>query len=138
VTQELVDRFAEATGDRQWIHVDVERARRESVFGGTVAHGYLTLALLPSLTRTAVTFAGASTAVNYGLNRLRFPAPCRVGASVRLVARLLGVEEVRKPPDGGEQAVLTTWGMTMTADGSTKPVCVAEVVTQFYFDVAAR
>lgn len=93
VTQEMIDRFAELTGDRQWIHVDVERAKRESPFGGTIAHGFLTLSLLPALTSGGdIRIAGFGSAINYGADKLRFLSPVPAGATVRARSRLLAVD----------------------------------------------
>jgi len=125
VTQAQVDLFADATGDHQWIHVDPERARRESPFGGPIAHGYLTLALGPVLLGEVTTVSGVSMAVNYGCNKVRFPAPVPVGSRLRLGATLASVEEIA----GGAQAVMT---LTFEVDGQAKPSCVAEVVFRYY------
>ena len=124
VTQEAVNLFAEATGDHQWIHVDVERAKA-GPFGGPVAHGYLTLALLPSLLPTIFQVDGVSMGLNYGLNRLRFPSPVPVGSEVTCTATLLSVEDI----PGGAQVTLAT---TITVIGAAKPSCVAEVLFRYY------
>jgi acyl dehydratase len=93
VTQQMINQFAELTGDHQWIHVDVERCKRESPFGGPIAHGFLTLSLLPTLrSRTGFTVVGHGSAVNYGANKLRFLSPVPAGAKVRARSRLVGVE----------------------------------------------
>lgn len=126
VDQARVDRFAQATGDHQWIHVDPERARRESPFGGPIAHGFLTLSVIPSLLFRTVRFE-QRMGVNYGLNRVRFPAPVRVGAALR--ASCL-VAEVADMPDGAQQV---TWDVTVEIDGESKPACVAQLVTRHYF-----
>ena len=120
VTQERIDAFAELTGDRQWIHTDVVRAR-SGVFGGTIAHGYYTLALAPMLTAEILSLHGFAFAVNYGLNRVRFPAPLPVGARVRL---RLSVEAVSVRPTGTDLTVL----LMFESDRDDKPVCVAESV----------
>ncbi|WP_186316021.1 MaoC family dehydratase [Catellatospora sichuanensis] len=125
VEQARVDTFADATGDHQWIHTDPARAAA-GPFGGTIAHGYLTLSLLPLLVRDLYRFEGARMVVNYGLNKVRFPAPVPVGASVRLSASLVSVEEVT----GGVQV---TARMTIETDRSDKPCCVAETVTRVFF-----
>jgi acyl dehydratase len=125
VTQEQVDRFADATGDHQWIHVDPERARRESPFGGPIAHGYLTLSMGPVLLSEVMTVSGVAYGLNYGCNRVRFPAPVPVGARLRAGARLASVEDV----PGGAQAVIE---LTFEVEGGSKPVCVAEVVFRYY------
>jgi acyl dehydratase len=124
VTQATVDRFAEVTGDDQWIHVDVERAR-ETPFGGTIAHGYLVLSLAPRLCYDMFTFDGFAFGLNYGLNRVRFPAPMPVGGRVRMRARLVAVEEL----PGGAQI---TTELTFEREGGDKPVCVAESLARVY------
>ena len=125
VTQDRVNLFADATGDHQWIHVDIERARRESPFGGPVAHGYLTLSLIPMLMKGIIDVQGVRMGVNYGLNRVRFPAPVPVGSRLRAGAELASVEDI----SGGVQTVFT---VTLEVEGGTKPVCVAETVSRFY------
>jgi acyl dehydratase len=126
VSQDRIDQFADATGDQQWIHVDVERCRIESPFGGTIAHGFLTLSLLPAMMDSAVTLVGVRMAVNYGLNKVRFPAPVPSGSRVRGSVRLQVAEEV----SGGIQV---TWLVTMEREGGDKPVCIAETVARFYW-----
>ncbi|HYE49504.1 MAG TPA: MaoC family dehydratase [Azospirillaceae bacterium] len=118
VDQSRIDRFADATGDHQWIHVDREKAAR-SPFGGTIAHGYLTLALIVPLMAESVRFEGVSAVLNYGANKVRFPAPVREGARVRLHCRLLSVEE----REGG---ALLTFANTIEIEGGPRPACVAE------------
>ncbi len=118
VTQERVNQFADATGDHQWIHVDVERAKKESPYGGPIAHGYLTLSMIPELSRGLFSFAGFRMGVNYGLEKVRFPAPVPVGSKVRAGVALVGVEEI----NGGLQLTLE---MTIEVEGSAKPACVA-------------
>jgi acyl dehydratase len=120
VTQERVDQFADATGDHQWIHVDPERART-GPFGGTIAHGYLTLALIPGLMADVYRVEGLAMGINYGTDKVRFPAPLPVGSSVRAGAELVSVRETAQ----GFQAVVR---MTMEAAGIAKPVCVADTV----------
>ncbi len=122
-TQERVDRFADATGDHQWIHVDVERAAA-GPFGGPIAHGYLTLALTNMLLPQIIEVRGISMGVNYGANKVRFPAPLPVGARVRAGADLLSVDEVA----GGVQ---TQMRVTIEAEGADKPVCVVEAVSRY-------
>jgi acyl dehydratase len=124
VTQERVNLFADATGDHQWIHVDVERANRESPFGGPIAHGYLTLSLLIPMWSQVLTVTDVAMAVNYGLNKVRFPAPVPVGSKVRLTATLKDVEEIK----GGYQL---TAAAAIERDGGDKPVCIAELVVRF-------
>ena len=125
VTQDQVDLFADATGDHQWIHVDVERAKAESPFGGPIAHGYLTLSLLASLSAQVLVVTDTVMAVNYGLNKVRFPSPVPVGSKVRLTATLKSVEEVT----GGLQLVLSA---VIEREGGDKPVCIAEPVFRYY------
>lgn len=127
ITQHEVNLFAEATGDHQWIHVDPERARRESPFGGPVAHGLLTLSLLPMLMAQVTGFEGVRARVNYGLNRVRFTAPVPVGAKVRVRAVLQAVD------DEGEGGVKVTWTVTFEMEGSARPVCIAESLAKLYF-----
>jgi len=124
VTQADVDAFADVTGDHQWIHVDPERAR-ETPFGGTIAHGYYTLSLAPMLSEQIVRLDGFAFAVNYGLNKVRFPAPLPVGSKVRLRGKLSNLEEV----PGGAQI---TMELTFERDGGDKPVCVAETLARVY------
>jgi acyl dehydratase len=129
ITQERVNLFADATGDHQYIHVDPERAG-QTFFGGTVAHGYLTLSLLPELgkTRKGVKIdLGGKMSVNYGLNRVRFPAPVRVGKRIRVRSKLLEVKEI------GDQAVQSTYEQTIEIEGEDKPACVAETIGRVYF-----
>ena len=126
VTQEAIAQFAEVTGDRQWIHVDPQRARRESAYGGTIAHGFLTLSLVSRLLRDAVgNVNGAAMAINYGVNKVRFPAPVPSGSRVRGRCALRAVE----PIDGGVQA---TWQVLVERDGSAKPCCAAEWLVRYY------
>jgi len=127
VTQARVDLFAEATGDHQWIHVDPERAAA-GPFGGTIAHGYLTLSLGPVLLHDIITWENIRMGVNYGLNKVRFPSPVPVGATLRLGAVLVGAEQLG---DGGVQATLE---LTFEVEGSPKPACVAELLLRYYFN----
>src|SRR5829696_4847737 len=124
VTQEAIDDFADVTGDHQWIHVDVERAK-ETPFGGTIAHGYYTLSLAPMFSDQIMKFEGFAFGINYGLNRVRFPAPLPVGGKVRMSAKLAGVE----PIQGGAQVTLE---LTFEHEGTEKPVCVAESLARLY------
>jgi acyl dehydratase len=125
VTQDAITQFADITGDRQWIHVDVERARRESAFGGTIAHGFLTLSLTSQLLRDAVgAIDGARMGINYGLNKVRFPSPLPSGSLVRARCTLQKID----PADGGVQA---TWNVVIERDGSAKPCCVAEWLVRY-------
>ena len=124
ITQDRVDRFADATDDHQWIHVDPERAR-QGPFGGTIAHGYLTLSLLPMLLGQTVKVSGFSMGINYGLNKLRFPSPVPVGSKLRVGAKLATLEDVT----GGMQL---TYECTFEVEGNEKPAAVAEVLTRYY------
>jgi acyl dehydratase len=129
VTQDRVNLFADATGDHQYIHVDPERAS-QTFFGGTVAHGYLTLSLLPELGKTrhgVKVDLGGKMAVNYGLNRVRFPAPVRVGSRIRVRTKLLDVQEI------DDQAVQSVYQHTIEIEGEEKPGCVAETIGRVYF-----
>ena len=125
ISQERVNQFAEATGDYQWIHLDVERCKRESPFGGPIAHGYLTLSLLPMLMQNSVRMTDVRMGVNYGLNKVRFPAPVPVGSKVRSRTTVVSVEDI----EGGAQV---TWLVTVEREGSDKPVCVAESISRRY------
>jgi acyl dehydratase len=124
VTQEAIDAFADVTGDHQWIHVDPERAR-ETPFGGTIAHGYYTLSLAPMFMGQIFGLDGFAFAVNYGLDKVRFPAPLPVGSRVRMHARLARLEEV---PGGAQMTVEATF----EREGGEKPVCVAQTLARVY------
>jgi len=124
VTQERINAFADATDDHQWIHVDVERAKN-GPFGGTIAHGFLTLSLLVPLSRGLTRFEGIRMAINYGLNRVRFPAPVRAGSRIRARAKNLSIVDV----EGGIQVVNE---VTVEIEGEPKPACVAEQVARYY------
>jgi acyl dehydratase len=124
ITQEDVNLFADATGDHQWIHVDPERAAA-GPFGKTIAHGYMTLSLLPRLQHQMYTVNGIKLAINYGLNKVRFPAPVPVGSRVRAMSSLVGVEDV------GNGAVQATVSTTVEVEGSPKPACVAESLVRY-------
>jgi acyl dehydratase len=124
VTQEDVNTFADVTGDHQWIHVDPERAR-QTPFGGTIAHGYYTLSLAPALNAEIMDVQGIAFGLNYGLGRVRFPAPLPVGSKVRATTRLARVEDVQ----GGVQV---TFEVTFEREGGDKPVCVSEMLARFY------
>ncbi len=125
ITQERVNQFADATGDHQWIHVDPERARRESPFGGPIAHGYLTLSLLPKLMSDTLEIDGTRVSVNYGVNRVRFTDPVPVGSRVR--ARI-GLAKFERIPGGAQ----LFWNVTIEREGSDKPAMVAETVSRRY------
>lgn len=131
VTQKRINGFADATGDQQWIHVDVERAKAESPFGGPIAHGYLTLSMIPVLTESVnpekPLYPDLKMGVNYGLNKVRFTSPVPAGARVRARVTLHEVEEVK---GNGIQYVNL---VTIEIEGQDKPACVAETVTRLYF-----
>jgi acyl dehydratase len=124
VTQQMVDTFAEATGDRQWIHVDVERAKAESPFGGPIAHGYLTLALTNLFLPQVVEVRGISAGLNRGTGKVRFPAPVPVGSRLRAGVELVAVDDV---PGG----IDTTMVITVEREGGDKPVCVVESLSRY-------
>ena len=125
VTQERINQFAESTEDRQWIHVDPDRAARESPFKETIAHGFLTLSLLSELGKRAMSVGGVRMGINYGLNRVRFVSPVPAGARIQGRFTLTTVEEIK----GGVQA---TWSVTVEREGSEKPCCVAEWLVRYY------
>jgi acyl dehydratase len=126
IDQASVDRFAVATGDHQWIHVDPERAKRESPFGGPIAHGFLTLSLIPALLVETIRFE-QRMGVNYGLNRVRFTAPVPVGSKLRANFAVASVSDV--DADG----VQIVWSVTLERQGSERPACIAEFITRHYF-----
>lgn len=131
ITQERIDKFAEVTGDIQWIHTDPERAAKESPYGATIAHGYLTLSLLPCLTESnhpdffQKNYPGMRMRVNYGLNKVRFPAPVIVSSRIRARSLLQSAEEVG-------QAVQIIYQITVEIEGCDKPACVAEYIARVY------
>lgn len=125
IPQELIDAFAAIAGDRQWIHVDPERARRESPYGATIAHGFLTLSLISRLLAETVHIAGVQRVINYGLNRVRFPGPLRSGSRIRGRIALQGFEDV----SGGVQL---SWLVTVEAENEPKPALVAEWLVRYY------
>ncbi|MEO5724740.1 MAG: MaoC family dehydratase [Ilumatobacteraceae bacterium] len=125
ITQERVNQFADATGDRQWIHIDAERAKKESPFGGPIAHGYLTLSLGPVLMPQVVQTTGFKMGVNYGCNKVRFMSPVPVGANLRLGVKLIAVDDIA----GGVQQ---TFEFSFETEGAKKPSCVAEVIFRSY------
>ena len=139
ITQDRVNRFADATGDHQWIHVDVERATRESPFGGPIAHGYLTLSLAPTLLPQVLRVEGVTMGVNYGANKVRFPSPVPVGSKLRAGASVASVEDVG---GGGAQVTLDVTDIpggaqvvmrfTFECEGAPKPSCVSENVFRYY------
>ena len=125
ITQERVNTFADATGDHQWIHVDPERAKAESPFGGPIAHGYLTLSLGPVLAPQIMRVEGIKMGVNYGAGKVRFPSPVPVGSNLRLGAELTAVEDI----PGGAQVYMT---FTFEVEGAAKPSCVSEIIFRYY------
>jgi acyl dehydratase len=126
VDQKRIDLFADATGDHQWIHVDPERAA-EGPFGSTIAHGYLTLSLLPALVPQTLRVEGVRMGVNYGVNKVRFPAPVPVGSRVRARVQLADVSAV------GDDAVQVAAKVTVEREGGDKPVCVAETLSRYFW-----
>jgi acyl dehydratase len=126
VTQDMIDKFAEATGDHQWIHVDVERAKREMPGGKTIAHGYLTLSLLPRLAPTLMKIEKRRRGINYGSNKIRFISPVPAGSRIRLRQRLVNAEETK---DGG---IRITSEMTIEVEGNERPAMVAETMGVVY------
>ena len=125
VDQKMIDRFAEATGDHQWIHVDVERARREMPGGKTIAHGYLTLSLIPRLTQSIVRIRKRSRGINYGSNKVRYLNPVKAGSRVRLVQGLKAAE----PIEGGQRLI---YDMTIEIEGEERPALIAETIALAY------
>jgi acyl dehydratase len=125
IDQERVNTFADATGDHQWIHVDPERAKAESSFGGPIAHGYLTLSLAPALAPQVFRVEGIKMGVNYGCEKVRFPSPVPVGSKLRLGAELKAVEDI----PGGAQITMV---FTFEVEGASKPACVSEAVFRYY------
>lgn len=125
ITQAQINLFAQATGDHQWIHVDEERARA-GPFGGTIAHGLLTLSLIPQFFQTAITIREVGMGINYGLNKVRFTAPVPVGSRLRARLTLLSSEPI---DNRGRQMV---WEVVVEREGSAKPVCVAESIARRY------
>jgi acyl dehydratase len=126
ITQERIAQFAEATEDRQWIHLDRERAEKESPFGTTIAHGFLTLSLISRFMKDVIQVrSGVGMAINYGLNRLRFPSPVRTGSKIRARVTLLSVKEV-------SGALEASFSVTVESEGGEKPCCVAESIVRYY------
>ena len=126
IDQDRVNGFAQVTGDQQWIHVDIERAMRESPFGGPIAHGYLTVSLLAKFAGECIAVDGIRLAVNYGLNRVRFASPVKVGSRIRARFVLAAVDDI----EGGAQM---QWQATVEIEGGEKPACIAEMLTRWYF-----
>lgn len=129
ITQAQIGMFADATGDHQWIHIDRARCERESPFKTPVAHGFLTLSLLSTLFEQSMRMTDAKMVVNYGLNKVRFPAPVPVGSRVRARLVLLRIDDLIDDVNPGAQIA---WSVTMEREGETKPVCVAEMIMRRY------
>jgi len=125
VSQEMIQAFADATGDHQWIHIDVERARRETPWQSTVAHGFLTVSLIPVLNQSVLRVTGTSASINYGLNKLRFPAAVRAGSAIRSQVTLDEVSAV------DDQRTLATYSTRIEIQGEDKPACVAENLVMY-------
>jgi acyl dehydratase len=125
VTQDRISAFADATGDHQWIHVDTERARADTPFGATIAHGFLTLSLLSALMRDAVTVDGPRMTLNYGLNRVRFVSPVPSGSRIRARIALASIDEMG-------DSIQATWSVTVEREGGDKPALVAEWIVRYY------
>jgi acyl dehydratase len=126
ITQEQIHDFARATGDHQWIHVDVERAEKESPFGGPVAHGYLTMALAPALLPQLLRVDNASRTINYGVDKMRLPLPVPAGGSVRLSAT---IKHVRNVPGGGARVTIR---LTFHVEGAKRPCCTADAIYVYF------
>jgi len=126
ITQEQIQTFADATGDHQWIHCDRDRARRESPYQDTIAHGFLTLSLGPGLAQQISMVEGVKLGVNYGLNRVRFPNAVKVGSRVRMISELIHMKEK-------EETATLTYKQTFEIEGQEKPACVAEMIARLYF-----
>jgi acyl dehydratase len=125
ITQERINQFADATDDHQWIHIDPQRAERESPYGATIAHGFLTLSLLPKFLKDTLPIVGVRMAINYGLNRVRFPSAVRAGSRIR--ARIV-LQSIRDVADATE----ATYSITVECQDSEKPCCVAELLARYY------
>ena len=125
ITQDRIDAFADATSDHQWIHVDSGRARAETPFGATIAHGFLTLSLLSALMHDSVTVDGPRMALNYGLNRVRFVSPVPSGSRIRARVALATIDDMG-------DSVQATWGVTIEREGGDKPAVVAEWIVRYY------
>ncbi len=125
ITRERIKKFADATDDHQWIHIDPERAQRESPYGSTIAHGFLTLSMLPKFLQDSLQIGDVRMAINYGLNRVRFPSAVRAGSRIRARIALQSIREVG-------DATEATYAITVECDGSDKPCCVAELLARYY------
>ena len=130
VAQDRIDAFADATGDRQWIHVDAERARTGTPFGATIAHGFLTLSLVSALVRDTVTVDGVRMALNYGLNRVRFVSPVPSGSRIRARVALAKIDDMA-------DSIQAIWNVTIERDGGDKPAVVAEWIVRYYRGASA-
>jgi acyl dehydratase len=130
VAQDRINAFADATGDHQWIHVDPDRARTDTPFGATIAHGFLTLSLLSTLMRDAITVDGPRMTLNYGLNRVRFVSPVPSGSRIRARVALATIDDMG-------DSIQATWGITIEREGGEKPAVVAEWIVRYYPGVAA-
>ena len=131
ITQDRIDAFADATSDHQWIHVDSGRARAETPFGATIAHGFLTLSLLSTLMRDAVTVSGSRMTLNYGLNRVRFVSPVPSGSRIRARVALATIDDMG-------DSIQATWGVTIEREGGDKPAVVAEWIVRYYPGAASK
>ena len=125
ISQEMIQAFADATGDHQWIHVDVERARREAPWGAPVAHGFLTLSLIPQLNQKAMTVTGPAATINYGMNKVRLPSAVKSGSDIRSIIELVDVQDV------DEKRVLATYKTVIEIKGEDKPAVVAENLAMY-------
>lgn len=125
ISQETIQAFADATGDHQWIHVDVERAKKEAPWGAPVAHGFLTLSLIPQLNQQAMTVTGPSATINYGLNKVRLPSAVKAGSDIRSTVELIDIQDV------DEKRVLATYKTVVEIKGEEKPACVAENLAMY-------
>ena len=125
ISQEMIQAFADATGDHQWIHVDVERAKKEAPWGSPVAHGFLTLSLIPQLNQQAMTVTGPAATINYGMNKVRLPSAVKSGADIRSTVELVKVEDV------DEKRVLATYKTVIEIKGEEKPAVVAENLAMY-------
>ena len=125
ISQEMIQAFADATGDHQWIHVDVERAKKEAPWGAPVAHGFLTLSLIPQLNQAAMTVTGPAATINYGMNKVRLPAAVKSGSDIRSTIELISMEDI------DEKRVLATYKTVIEIKGEDKPAVVAENLAMY-------
>ena len=126
ITQEMINHFAEATLDFQWIHIDIERAQKESPFGGPIAHGFLSVSLIPKFIAEIVQVQSATMGVNYGVNKIRLPHPVHAGSNLRMHGRIAAVE------DYGENGAKITWDCTLELEGIEKPACVGQFLSLIF------